>query len=320
MCHVLFLLLAILCRAQFAAAQDEATSATLTSRGLFRIGYLRREETGHPGEGALDDLKKYLLANHTIDSALRAEGHSGIGIFPCDGPADMLRRLNAREFDVAFTPASLYLQQQSGYTAILMARRPGDTFSATNTVLRYGVVIVSPRSPLFSKDKIQAEDIRSALHSGRPIGVVSTQSAAGFYAPLLTLAVQYKADPISPGLTYYETSEEVVKAVVSGLVDIGACEDDAIDRVLKSAGLDAQKSRMLRVIVRTDPTPTDPIVVKSSLAERNNPLVRALAAGIRDFFVAQRSDVQYVPTDDREYGRLEQMLKEFNLRFGQLNP
>lgn len=307
------------------AQQDRDTSPTLSARGLFRIGYLRREETGHPGEGELDALKQSLLANATIGASLRADGYTGIGIFPCDGPADMLRRMNAREFDIAFTPASLYLQQQSAsneqssYTAILMARRADDTFSATNTVLRYGVVIASSRSPLFSKDKITAADIQEALHR-RPIGVVSTQSVAGFYAPLLTLAVRYQTDPVTPGMTYYETSEEVVKAVISGLVDVGACEEAAIDRVLKASGLDGRKSELIRIVIRTDPTLTDPIVVKASLAERNTPLVRALTTAIRDFFVTQRSDLQYVPTDDREYARLKQMLKEFNLRFGQLNP
>jgi ABC-type phosphate/phosphonate transport system substrate-binding protein len=305
-----------------AARAEDQTSATLVAeRGLLRIGYLRREETGHPGEAQLEEMRRALLAEAGVKGALEAAGYTGIGILPCDGASDMLRRLNAREFDLAFTPASLYLQQQSGYTAVLMARRSGDVIGANGLVLRCGAVIVSNRSPLFGVDKAAAGEVRAALMRGRRIGVVSTQSVAGFYAPLLSLSVSEEVEAGDVELVWYETSEEVVKAVLSGLVDVGACEREAVGRVLEADGLSARGRELLHELIITDPIPSDPIVARASLAQRNGTLLRLLTGAIRNQSKSGTlSDIQYVPTEDREYGRLHEMLKEFRTRFGQVSP
>lgn len=303
-------------------ATDVGTSASLAARAdLFRIGFLRREETGHPGEEHLEVLRQRLLADEDLGAELKAAGYTGIGIYSCDGASDMLRRLNAREFDVAFTPASLYLQQQGGYTPMLMARRRDDIFNPNGKVFRHGVLIVSPRSPLFAKDNAGAEEVRAALAADPRLSVVSTQSVAGFHAPLLSLDVKFGVSPVETSLLWFETSEEVVKAVLSGLADMGACEEAAIDRVLAADGLGERRGELIKVLVMTDPIPPDPVVVRAGLLARNPQLLRTMSGAIREYSkTGALSGIQYINADDRDYGRLQELMKEFNSRIGQLSP
>jgi len=329
---VLLLLAALLLTLSAPAQQDDRpTTATIrTIQPLFRIGFLRREETGHPGEQQLEQLRNALLADPLIQREFAATGYEGIGLFSCDGAADMLRRLNAREFELAFTPANLYKEQQAGYTAILKARRPKDIIAPppSDYVRRLGVVIVSPRSPLFSVPEMNAARLRTVMGKDR-IAVVSTQSVAGFHAPLLALARRHQLRSFDGGYLWFESSEEVVKAVLSGLAPSGACEAGAVESVLVEAGLvpeglppaefARQRDRYLRVIVESDPVVTDPVVVRRGLAPRGSTLGRAIRQRIRTWSVENRDgDIQYRDTTDDEYRALKALLDEFNTVIGEV--
>jgi ABC-type phosphate/phosphonate transport system substrate-binding protein len=312
-------------------ANEAATSPTLrVQRPLLRIGYLRREETGHPAERYLEGLREALLADPLVTRELTAGGYAGIGLFSCDGAADMVRRLNAREFDVAFTPANLYMEQAAGYTAVLKARRPRDIIAPppSDYVRRLGVVFVSARSPLFGQREISRDDIRNLLRSER-LAVVSTQSVAGFNAPLLSLARRYDVRLSETGYAWFESSEEVVKAVLSGLASVGACEAGALDSVLVDAGLvpaglspaafTTERDRWVRVLVETEPVITDPVVLRRTMHPRLSTLGRAIRLRIRDYSLEGRlGDIQYRETTDDEYRSLRELLDEFNRVVGEV--
>lgn len=298
---------------------------------MLRIGYLRREATGHPGERLLENLRHRLLEDEEVMAALREEGYTAdnpIGLFACDGAEDMIRRLNAREFDIAFTPASIHARHQADYRVVLKARRPGDSFSPGGVVRRFGVVFVSPRSPLFEQEELTAEDIREEL-GRRRLAVVSTQSVAGFHAPLLELSQRLGLRQLPASYLWFEDSREVVKGVLAGLADIGVCEQGAIDQVLTEAGLlDPQwpegrraeeRSRYIREVLRTSPIITDPVVMRPSLAARQSNLGRLLRARLRDYSLAGEFDsIQYLASDDSEYRGLVELLRQFDRTVGEV--
>ncbi len=287
------------------------------SKRLFRIGYLRRETTGHPGEKFLSAMKNDLWAEDELRRLMQEESFGGIGLFPCDGPADMLRRLDTREFHAAFTPAALYAGQQADYTAILKSRRDDDLFSV-DRVYRQGIIIVSRRSALFKLDAIDRKTMAGYLEKEK-LAVVSSQSVAGYQAPLLSLSVEYDVRATEGGYLWFDSSEEVVKAVLSGLADIGACEESALVSVLKSNDMLKDREEYVRVILKTDPIPTDPIVVLPQFAPRGSALGRGFREAIRKYSLGGGlGGIQYTTASDQEYGRLNQLLADFQRRVGSL--
>lgn len=303
------------------AAGQEGTDPVVSAnvpQELFRIGYLRRETTGHPREEFLVTLKKSLSEDSVIQRRLLENGYGGIGLYPCDGPADMVRRLNLREFDLAFTPANLYARQDAGYSAILKSRRPGDLMSPTGRVWRQGVVFVTPRSPLFHDDEITSGEMQRVLARER-LAVVSTQSVAGFQAPLLRLSTDFGVSASEGGYLWFDNSEEVVKGVISGLADIGACEESALIRVLEEAGLAGRREEIAKVILRTDRITTDPVVVHEKLSPRSSALGREIRDAIREYSLGGGfGQIQYTPANDQEYGSLIELQKEFTNRVGEV--
>lgn len=313
----LAMLLMVLLAHSAAFAQSEESAP----RPLLRVGYLRRETTGHPPVGRLEKLRAALLADADLKRELDAAGFAGIGLFACDGAADMERRLNAREFDLAFAPASIYAAHKAGYTAFLKARRPEDLLSPRGLVLRSGVVFASKRSPLFSADRTDKAAMRALLQKER-LALVRTQSVAGFNAPLLALSVDYGIDAAEGGYLWFESSEEVAKAVVAGLADVGACERAALDKVLRDSGLESRRGEIVSVILSTDPVTTDPVVIRPSLSPKTSPLGRALSAAIIADFNGDvgAGEVSYRSSDDSEFASVVQLLKEFEQRVGDTGP
>lgn len=298
---------------------------------LLRIGYLRREATGHPGERLLENFRQRLLNDEQFRDALREAGYTGdnpIGLFPCDGAEDMVRRLNTREFDLAFTPATIYARQQADYQVVLKARRPGDSFSPGGVVRRFGVIFVSPRSPLFEMEEITAEALAEELNRQR-LAVVSTQSVAGFHAPLLELSRFLGTRHSSAGYLWFESSSEVVKAVLSGLTDIGVCELGAIDQVLAASGLldpDApesiqrsQRDLYIREVLKTRPVITDPVLMRPELAQRQSAVGRQLINHLREASLAgEFGPIQYLTSNNVEYRGLVDLLRQFDRAVGEV--
>lgn len=307
-----------------------ATAAPGNGR-LLRIGYLRREATGHPGERLLENFRQRLLDDEEFREVLRESGYTGdnpIGLFPCDGAEDMVRRLNTREFDLAFTPATIYARQQADYQVVLKARRPGDSFSPGGVVRRFGVVFVSPRSPLFAMEEITVEDLAAELSRQR-LAVVSTQSVAGFHAPLLELSRFLGTRQSPTGYLWFENSREVVKAVLSGLTDIGVCELGAIDQVLLESGLVdggvseavqlEQRSLYIREVLKTNPVITDPVLMRPELAQRQSALGRMLLNRLReDSLAGEFGSIQYLGSNNVEYRGLVDLLRQFDRAVGEV--
>ncbi len=285
---------------------------------LLRVGYLARETSGHPSGGALEGMRDALWKNDVVRAELEREGFTGIGLFACDGYSDMARRLNQREFHVAFTPATLYARQTVGYTAVLKSRRKEDSFSPNGRVWRQGVIFVSSRSPLHGTKEITAESLADYLSRER-LAVAGTQSVAGFEAPLLRLAEDYNIRGAEGGYLWFESSEEVAKGVLSGVADIGACEEQALDRLLEQEGLKDKRDQLIRVILRSDRIPTDPVVLLPSLEPRASALGRELRRAIREFSLrGGLGELQYATATDLDYGAVTQLLDEFSRRVGEV--
>ena len=308
----IFLLLPLLALASTQNPDAQTSSSLTLAPRLFSIGYLRRESTGHPSEENLERLRAALGADAPTQAQLKALGYTGIGLFACDGPTEMVRRLNTREFDIAFTPANLYRQQTAGYTPILKARRADDIYDPVGSiVLRRGMVFVSPRGvELFHKRDVPADQVTKVLGRQR-IAVVSAQSAAGFTAPLVELHSRYRRESLQGGVIYFDSSEEVVKAVMAGLADIGACEEGALERVLAEGKIKGAVNDF--VLLRTNPVVTDPVIVRASLSPRHSALGRVLRLKIRAFSLTGiTGDTQYVSATDQDYGKLIELFKEFD--------
>jgi ABC-type phosphate/phosphonate transport system substrate-binding protein len=285
---------------------------------LFRIGFQRWETTGHPSGRYLEQLRTALEEDEKLQNSLKQGGYNGIGLFPCDGPFDMLRRLNAREFDLAFSPANIYARQETNYTAVLKARRPEDSIAPNDKVWRRGVVFITPRCPLFDEEEISSGALSLYLGQQR-MAVVSTQSVAGFQAPLLRLAVDYNIIASEGGYLWFDSSEEAVKGVISGLADIGACDEPALNRVLKKNGLEEQRDQLVRIILHTDPIPTDPVILREGLSPRQSALGRELVQAINAFArEGGFGEIRYSIATDQEYRAVVDLNKEFNERVGEV--
>jgi hypothetical protein len=90
---------------------------------------------------------------------------------------------------------------------------------------------------------------------------------------------------------FWDSSSEVIKAVINGIHDIGACDSSAIDEVLKAHGLLANKDKLIKEILRSDPVPRDPIVVRSKWlavspysASSDSALGREITRALAGFF------------------------------------
>lgn len=319
------LLLIILLLSSFGApagAQDEPSTGTLSRRAdrLLRIGSLRPEGEADLTPVQLDALRAYLLAVPEVVAAMETEGYEGIGLFSADGGRDMLRRLNTLEFDIAFVPARVWAEHQTGYTVILQTRRARDvTSSRGGRVLQRGVLVISARSPLFADAELDDERVAQYLADQR-VGVVSSQSVAGFVAPLLELSRRYGIRRPRGGLVWFESSAEVTKAVLAGLVDVGACEEGAMEETLDRSGLDAgAKDRVRRVLLRTNPVMTDPVLLHPGLAPQVSELGRELKRTLRDFSLQGGfGEVQLQSARDSDYQEVRLLLTEFDERVGEI--
>lgn len=285
-------------------------SSASAGEGLrpLRIGFLRGGAEGAPGTDALEGLRRAWASDETLARVLAEEGFSGVGLFACDGAEDLLRRLDAGEFDLAFATAGVFAEQRGGYVAMLQARRPGDTFAPRgDRVLRNGALIASPRSPLFRIERPTSADIEAALRAS-PLAAVSTRSVAGYVLPMYRLRREHGITSPPGGLLWFDSSEEVVKAVTAGLADVGICEAGAVERVL--GGLPAR--RLVRAVFETEPVPSDPVVVRRELDPETSPAGRALKAAIRSASQQGRfGELQYLSAEGTPYARVATLLAEF---------
>lgn len=319
MIRILTLLLALLVPFVGPAAGAD-TSGTLPLARPLRIGFLRGAQEGTPPPSELESMVRSFKSNVPLVEALRSAGYEGTALLACDGGEDMLRRLDAGEFDLAFAPAKVFARQTGGYRPILQSRRAGDKFSPRGgQVLRTGALIVSRRSPLFDVQSPSPEEVSRQL-AGHYFAVVSTQSVAGFVAPLNLLARDCGLTPQQMRLVWFDSSEETARAVIAGLADAGACEAGAFQRVLSEAGEAPEGGPLARAIRFTEPLPTDPVVVRAELMPDQSVPGRLLRAAIREHFAQPEAQLQYQEADTEAWRQVPALLAEFEARAGVVRP
>ena len=158
----------------FSAFSDEIWP--IDSRKNFRIGFLRNDDQA-PGINWYESLKKFLLQQPEIKSALKRNGYTGISALAADGHRDMLQRMDLNEFDMVFCSSVIFVKQHGDYRPILQLR--GDIFDSRGkgNTLHKGVIIIGRNSPLFDEKKISREKI-SSLISSTPMAFVSSYNAS----------------------------------------------------------------------------------------------------------------------------------------------
>lgn len=315
------IILAFLLFSTPAAAQETSGTLTRTKNSVLRIGYLRGSPEGAPKASQLEDLIRAFNTRDKLLAEMALAGRSGFGLFACEAGEDMLRRLDAGEFDLAFVPAKTFAQQKSGYHVILQTRRPGDKYPPRGgAVLREGAIFVSPRSHLYDRPNATPDEVAKALR-GAPFAVVSTQSVAGFVAPLNILARDFGLAPQETDLIWFDSSEEVARAVISGLADAGACEAGSLQALLATAPKTPEGQPLARVIRFTEPLPTDPVIVRGEFGPATSELGRQLRTAIREYFTEQTNgDLQFQEAEDEAYRQIPGILAEFENRIGVLRP
>jgi ABC-type phosphate/phosphonate transport system substrate-binding protein len=178
--------------------------------------------------------------------------------------------------------------------------------------LQKGVIFVGSKSPLFDMDKQKTVDMKEYIRS-RPMAFVSVHDAAGYVYPRLSLWRNY--DVREPGdFIFCRSSEEVVKYVVSGLVDLGACEKETFHLVLKNYCPDIPEDNLARILMETPPAPTNPIVIRSSLNPQISELGRAIKGAVKFFYnSSKRPEIPRVADSrDENFKNLREEISEFH--------
>lgn len=255
----------------------------------LRIGFHARGAERLLSSSDMDRLAAFIGESDSVVDSLAATGERPkVVALRAEDHFDLVRRMNGGEFDLAFCSSVAFVEQTGPYVAFLQTRRKSDTWNpATRETLRRGVIIARADHPLFAGGAEPSERERRVFLENSPMAIVSTHSAVGYLYPLSRLRRSDIGLKRTPQLIACDSSEEVAKFVVNGLANVGALDAAALDDVLAMIPGDAKADAYVREIARTDPLPTDPIVIRDSLAPSKAPLGRALAGTITQFFRAR---------------------------------
>lgn len=269
----------------FAAAtagfsQDRAPAAT-----AFRIGYLSQDPEAPLSSNVMFKLRDFLLNRADLREAMEAENMKGIDVLSSDSHQDLTQRMSLNHFDLVFCSSVDYVSQSGAYEPLFQLRRPGDRFTPSgDRVFHYGEIFVSRKSELFPPAAVRKADL-SAYFSTHEIAVSGSYSAAGYIYPQLKIADLTSAS-VSWKPVFCASPEEVVKCVINGIAEIGACDSGVIEEVLASNGLSQYHDELVRVLWQTDPIPTDPVAVLPKWLPRRSRLGDVLAEALPLFFSA----------------------------------
>lgn len=281
----------------------------------FSIGFLAEGSDFTNASALAEQLRQAIREDEQTASALARAGYEEIVLSPADGPRDMVQRLNQGEFELALATAVVYARQQGPYEQpILQTRLPGDfqLGGAEGGWLRRGVVFVGPRTPLMNAEPT-VEAIQDLIERS-PMVVASADSAAGYIYSTLKMRIDYGG--LRPDEYWFCGSDsEVVKHVVSGLAPVGACRQGTLEQLID----EDLRDQAYRILFRTDPFPTDPILLRNDLRPERADLGRELKALLRGFFRHHRLAPQLRVEDAsvREYEKLTRDLKVFEALHGE---
>jgi ABC-type phosphate/phosphonate transport system substrate-binding protein len=302
---------------------DDATSPrAITRRPLkvFLMGYLKTDTEQAQGEEWYQGLRVALLRGDNLRTQLESAGFGDIAVVPAEGFKDMVQRMSHNEFDLAFCSSYVYVEQTGDYRAMLQLRRKRDSFGRGGATQR-GVIIVNSRSPFF-EDHSEAtlKRLLPRYLAQQRMAFVSVYSAPGYVYPRLKLHNDFGISTLQAPI-FCDSSEEVVKYVINGLVEIGTCESGAVEEVLQSAGLTVPPDRLVRKILETEPLPTDPIVIRSAYHPQDSELGRELRTALRAYYASAQQEAvpdgrQGVPrledSRDKYYQNLEEAIRDFS--------
>lgn len=296
--------------------RSAAPSTPRRENAAFRIGFLSNDAEQTLSTEFFNRLKKDLWDEPQIHDALITLGFGSIAALPADGHRDLVTRMEHGEFDLVFCPSLVYGTQEGPYRVMLQLRRDRDIWDThgEGKVLQQGVVFVSNRSPLFTADQPTTSQIAAYIGENR-MAVVSAFSAAGYCYPFLKLARDYGG--ARPNEYFFcDSSEEVVKTVVSGLADLGACERGVIERVLDPAKTGRESSEFVKILFFTNFSPTDPVVIRDIYRPEVSELGRRIKDGLKQFMARPdiatlTGGIRLEASSDAAYKNLREELKNF---------
>lgn len=292
--------------------QDLTPQSLDGNQGLrsFRIGFLLPDTDQGADLGWYRGLKNFLLEQDSMKESLSQNGYSGIVVLPADGYRDLLQRMDLNEFDLVFCPSLLYVQQNGDYTPVLQMRGPIYSPHGDGLTFQKGIVFAGPECTLFSGDNSE-QQIRNYIAT-HPMAFVSSYDAAGYVYPRLELWRKYGV--CEPGdYIFCGSSEEVVKYVVSGLVDIGACDADSLDTVLAAYVPGTPVDQMARILFETPPAPTSPVLMREELHPSQSDLGRLIKGSVKIYYNnSDREDIPRVADSAAEnFKNLREEMKAF---------
>ena len=254
----------LLCSLVCFRSHGQLAGNTVPNTATFRIGYVRQDPEAITTSGVYQQLVDFLVAQPAVIQAMKAADVRDIRPVSYDTHGMLNEAMDANQLDLAFCSALDYSYQRGNYEPVFQIRRPGDPHSSSGErrVWHSGVIFVSARSPLFAQETSAALAALPAYVMEHGIAMVGSSSAAGYVYPYLALDRLTSSVPVMNARSdFRDSSSEVIKAVVNGIYDVGACDSSAIDEVLKAHGLLPYKKDLIREILRTDPVPRDPIVL-----------------------------------------------------------
>ncbi|MCX7046703.1 MAG: PhnD/SsuA/transferrin family substrate-binding protein [Candidatus Sumerlaeota bacterium] len=290
------------------------STAPLVVKGRrLRIGYHARTNETALTAGYFEQLAQFIARDPEMRKALMDAGFdaSKVEALRADDHVDLVRRMSQDEFDLVFCSAVSFVAQTGHchYVAFMQTRSRDDTWSANKGVYQYGAVIASRANPLFRGGLPDEKKLREFLKTSR-MAVVSNHSAAGYLYPLLSLRRQFCGAPAD--LLFCDSSEEVAKFVINGLVDVGALDEKTLKGVMAQIPGNPDPNRFVIRILRTPPMPTDPVAIRSELAPAHSRLGVALAKAIKKFCESRRNEpiaVVEAPLD--AYSSVQESYDEF---------
>jgi ABC-type phosphate/phosphonate transport system substrate-binding protein len=279
---------------------------------LFRIGFLPGDPESQLSRGALYSLREFLLERASLRAAMAVEGISDIVLQSADSRENLIQRMNRSDFDLVFCSSVDFVTQRGDYEARFQLRRPEDSFDARgNRFFHKGVVFVNNRSPLFSGN---LETARLADYFDRQEVAMVGSSAAAYFYPGLKIASLSTSGSLPRRVRLCESSEEVVKTVINGLngsVEVGACDSGVIEKVLERNGLPERREELIRVILETDPIPTDPVALKSRWLPRVSVFGRELSEGLRQYFAPEHQLPRLENSSSEKFDDLRENVARF---------
>jgi len=285
------------------------------SRRLFLVGHMRSATTDGLSEDWFRRLHRFLERDQALRAALDRDGYRGLGMVSAEGFNDLVQRMeDPRGLDCVFCPALAYVRQLGDYTVVFQLKGPNDR-GIGKYILHSGIIFINSYHPLFRGTRAKTEEVPLRLiardFASSPVALISSYSAAGYIYPCNELFQSgIRALPNQP--IFCGSSEEVVKMVLSDVVEMGVCEQGAIEDVWQRQDIRVPVGEVLDVLRTTPGAPTDPVVFRRRFRPADSELGRRLKDALTQFFSLDRpGQIRLEDSDDGAFKGLRDAWNEF---------